>query len=276
LLLQLPFSIRKDIKRRKQLRYGRRLKGTERSRRKNSTARYRGRDWASNRRSERNASHPGQGRGATRSDHRRYRWRQDDHDYADAPSDSKPRRFRHRLRPGAGVHAPLLRSEARHHSQSARQAMPLLGTSRGVAHKFRSGRNRGVAVPAPQDKKGEFFFEIPQQIFAYLLRYGPTPEELIEWMSNPKEIDNRVARTEVANFIDASAPPQRVGVLASLSKVAKSLRLLPHKGAGNGGGPQPSGRKHARVGSLSPRFPPSGRRFVHCKAYGSTCSCCAS
>jgi len=25
-------------------------------------------------------------------------------------------------------------------------------------------------------------------------------------MSNPKEIDNRVARTEVANFIDASAP----------------------------------------------------------------------
>jgi hypothetical protein len=86
----------------------------------------------------------------------------------------------------------------------------------------------------PQDKKGEFFFEIPQQIFAYLLRYGPTPEELIEWMSNPKEIDNRVARTEVANFIDASAPPQRVGVLASLSKVAKSLRLLPHKGAGNG------------------------------------------
>jgi hypothetical protein len=86
----------------------------------------------------------------------------------------------------------------------------------------------------PQDKKGEFFFEIPQQIFAYLLRYGPTPDELIEWMSNPKEIDNRVARTEVANFIDASAPPQRVGVLASLSKVAKSLRLLPHKGAGNG------------------------------------------
>jgi len=53
-------------------------------------------------------------------------------------------------------------------------------------------------------------------------------------MSNPKEIDNRVARTEVANFIDHTAPPQRVGVLASLSKVAKSLRLLPHNGAGNG------------------------------------------
>jgi Type IV secretion-system coupling protein DNA-binding domain len=52
-------------------------------------------------------------------------------------------------------------------------------------------------------------------------------------MSNPKEIDDRVEGTEVANFIDWTAAPQRVGVLASLSKVAKSLRLLPHKGAGN-------------------------------------------
>ena len=53
-------------------------------------------------------------------------------------------------------------------------------------------------------------------------------------MSNPKEIDDRGAPTEVANFTDHAAPPQRVGGLASLSKVAKSLRLLPHKGAGNG------------------------------------------
>jgi hypothetical protein len=30
----------------------------------------------------------------------------------------------------------------------------------------------------PQDRKGEFFVEIPQQIFAYLLRFGPTPKEL--------------------------------------------------------------------------------------------------
>lgn len=86
----------------------------------------------------------------------------------------------------------------------------------------------------PQDKKGEFFIEIPQQIFAHLLQYQPTPKDLIDWMSNPKEIDRRVAGTEVANFIDRTAGPQRVGVLASLSKVAKSLRLLPQKGEGNG------------------------------------------
>jgi hypothetical protein len=53
-------------------------------------------------------------------------------------------------------------------------------------------------------------------------------------MSDPAEIDRRVAGTEVANYIDRAAGPQRVGVLASLSKVAKSLRLLPEKGAGNG------------------------------------------
>jgi Type IV secretion-system coupling protein DNA-binding domain len=86
----------------------------------------------------------------------------------------------------------------------------------------------------PQDKKGEFFVEIPQQIFAHLLRYGPSPKELIDWMSNPAEIDKRVAGTEVANYIDKSGGPQRAGVLASLSKVAKSLRLLPERGEGNG------------------------------------------
>jgi hypothetical protein len=53
-------------------------------------------------------------------------------------------------------------------------------------------------------------------------------------MSNPAEIDRRVSATEVANYIDRAAGPQRVGVLASLSKVAKSLRLLPEKGTGNG------------------------------------------
>jgi hypothetical protein len=45
-------------------------------------------------------------------------------------------------------------------------------------------------------------------------------------------IESQTQRSQI--FIDWSAAPQRVGVLASLSKVAKSLRLLPHKDAGNG------------------------------------------
>jgi hypothetical protein len=47
------------------------------------------------------------------------------------------------------------------------------------------------------DKKGEFFTETPQKIFAHLLTYGPTPQQLVQWMSNPGEIDKRVAGTEM-------------------------------------------------------------------------------
>ncbi|MGO8793257.1 MAG: type IV secretion system DNA-binding domain-containing protein [Candidatus Sulfotelmatobacter sp.] len=86
----------------------------------------------------------------------------------------------------------------------------------------------------PQDKKGEFFIESPQKIFAFLMAYGPTPEELVKWMSDPQEIDRRVKGTEHAHLIDPKAEHQRAGVLGSLGLVADSLRLLPKKGHGNG------------------------------------------
>ncbi len=80
-----------------------------------------------------------------------------------------------------------------------------------------------------QDKKGEFFIESPQKIFAFLMAYGPTPEELVEWMSNPEEIDRRLKGTEHAHLIDSRAHQQRAGVLASLGLIADSLRLLPKR-----------------------------------------------
>jgi hypothetical protein len=81
----------------------------------------------------------------------------------------------------------------------------------------------------PQDKKGEFFIESPQKIFAFLMAYGPTPDELVQWMSNPDEIDRRLKGTEHAHLIAEHAYNQRAGVLASLGLVADSLRLLPKK-----------------------------------------------
>ena len=78
-----------------------------------------------------------------------------------------------------------------------------------------------------EDKRGEFFTDTPQKIFAHLLKYRPTPEELVQWMSNEKEIDKRLKGTELANFAPKNAPQQRSGVLASLGLVADSLRLLP-------------------------------------------------
>jgi hypothetical protein len=86
----------------------------------------------------------------------------------------------------------------------------------------------------PQDRKGEFFIESPQKIFAFLMAYGPTPEELVKWMSDPDEIDRRIKGTEHAHLIDSKAHQQRAGVLGSLGLVADSLRLLPKKPEGNG------------------------------------------
>jgi len=85
----------------------------------------------------------------------------------------------------------------------------------------------------PQDKKGEFFIESPQKIFAFLMAYGPTPEELVKWMSDPQEIDRRLKGTEHAHLINPNAEHQRAGVLGSLGLVADSLRLLPKKSESN-------------------------------------------
>jgi hypothetical protein len=79
------------------------------------------------------------------------------------------------------------------------------------------------------DKKGEFFTETPQKIFAHLLTFGPSPQELVEWMANPDEIDRRVQNTEMAMMIAKGAQQQRNGVLASLGLIADSLRMLPKK-----------------------------------------------
>jgi len=108
----------------------------------------------------------------------------------------------------------------------------------GPAEELRS-RSEAKALAAslfqpPQDRKGEFFIESPQKIFAFLMAYGPTPDELVQWMSNPEEIDRRLKGTEHAHLIDPRAHQQRAGVLGSLGLVADSLRLLPKKGEGNG------------------------------------------
>ena len=96
----------------------------------------------------------------------------------------------------------------------------------------RKAEARAIAASLYQptnDKKGEFFTETPQKIFAHLLTFGPSPQDLIRWMSDPAEIDERVANTELAQIIAKGAQQQRSGVLASLGLIADSLRMLPTK-----------------------------------------------
>ena len=72
-----------------------------------------------------------------------------------------------------------------------------------------------------------FFVEGPRKIFAHLLTFRPTPEEMACWMCHEEEIDRRVKGTEYAALIDRQAPAQRSGVLASLNMIADTLKLLP-------------------------------------------------
>ena len=91
-----------------------------------------------------------------------------------------------------------------------------------------------VSLFQPGGNSVRFFVESPQKIFAHLLSYLPTPTELVDWMSHPEEIDRRVKDTELAALIDPKAPQQRTGVLGSLNMVADSFRLLPTEAEGNG------------------------------------------
>ncbi|MGI4755882.1 MAG: type IV secretion system DNA-binding domain-containing protein, partial [Janthinobacterium lividum] len=79
------------------------------------------------------------------------------------------------------------------------------------------------------ESKDEFFHQTPAQIFAHLLKYGPTPHQLADWLASDKELLAKVEGTEMAFYIDQNAGPQRAGVLSSLGIVAKSFRLLPTK-----------------------------------------------
>ncbi|MFZ0211144.1 MAG: type IV secretion system DNA-binding domain-containing protein [Candidatus Acidiferrales bacterium] len=72
-----------------------------------------------------------------------------------------------------------------------------------------------------------FFVEGPRKIFAHLLTFRPTPEEMAWWMCHEEEIDRRVKASEYAALIDRQAPAQRSGVLASLNMIADTLKLLP-------------------------------------------------
>ena len=72
-----------------------------------------------------------------------------------------------------------------------------------------------------------FFTEGPRRIFAHLLTFRPSGQELAAWLCHEDELDRRVRGTSYAAMIDRQAPAQRSGILASLNMVADTLKLLP-------------------------------------------------
>jgi type IV secretory pathway TraG/TraD family ATPase VirD4 len=104
--------------------------------------------------------------------------------------------------------------------------MPYWSPSKELRRKAEA-KALAVSLYQPEGVSNRFFVEAPQKIFAHLLTYLPTPEDLVRWMSDPDEIDRRVKGTEYWMLIDPKAPPQRTGVLGSLNMCADSFRLLP-------------------------------------------------
>lgn len=89
--------------------------------------------------------------------------------------------------------------------------------------------------PDKEHESNPFFTETSRQIFAYLLtlpsdfdRSRPvSPQEMAYWLSHADVIDKKIAGTSMAFDIHPKAPPQRFGVLSSLNKIGKTLKMLP-------------------------------------------------
>jgi len=81
----------------------------------------------------------------------------------------------------------------------------------------------------PDLTQNQFFVDSPQKILAYLISRHPKPrpEDLVQWMSSKHEIEMKLKDTEHGVLVDQTAGPQRAGVLSSLNKIASTLRMLP-------------------------------------------------
>jgi type IV secretory pathway TraG/TraD family ATPase VirD4 len=231
LLLQLPFSIAKDIRRRKQMKYGRLLKGPLMLTPK-----------------EFNETVQGDGIGFKTTEAK---------EMMRIPLQAEAQHIELMGDTGAGkttlIMQILRQIQGRGHSAivydpacefiqrffDAKRGdivlnpldarCPYWGPSEELRRKAEAKAIAASLYQPTSDKKGEFFTETPQKIFAHLLTFGPTPGQLVAWLYNPNEIDQRVRGTEMEAMIAKGAQQQRNGVLASLGLVADSLRMLPTK-----------------------------------------------
>jgi hypothetical protein len=231
LLAQLPFAIRKDIRRRKELKYGRRLKGPVLLTPK-----------------EFNKTVNGDGIGFVTTEAK---------EMMRIPLQAEAQHIELMGDTGAGkttlIMQVLRQIQSRGHSaivydpacefiqrfydqkrgdlvlNPLDERCPYWGPSEELRRKAEAKAIAASLYQPTSDKKGEFFTETPQKIFAHLLTKGPSPQQLVEWLSNPAEIDQRVRGTEMEAMIAKGAQQQRNGVLASLGLVADSLRMLPTK-----------------------------------------------
>jgi type IV secretory pathway TraG/TraD family ATPase VirD4 len=74
-----------------------------------------------------------------------------------------------------------------------------------------------------------FFTQSARKIFAHLLRYRPTPQDLTAWMKNMDEIDRRIAGTEMEAMLAKGAAGQRAAVQGTFNQAGAAFQLLPNE-----------------------------------------------
>ena len=148
----------------------------------------------------------------------------------------------------------FLPPKARHHSQPARQAMPVLGTSRRSCGQARKQTQLQYRCSKPRKTGASSSSRFRSRSSRICCTTDRPREELVEWMSNPKEIDDRVAPTEVANFIDHAAPLKELADWPLSVRSQRAFGSCRARVLATENGPQRSGPNHARDGSSSPRF----------------------
>lgn len=78
-----------------------------------------------------------------------------------------------------------------------------------------------------------FFVNHARAITAYLIAtFKPTPNDLADWISSERGVDDRVRGTEHESTLNKQAGPQRSGVFGHLNQAAMPLRLMPESAAG--------------------------------------------
>lgn len=113
------------------------------------------------------------------------------------------------------------------------QRMPFWPPSDEVQYPAEALALAGSLFP---DKPHEntFFTESARKIFAHLLRYRPTPQDLTAWMKNMNEVDRRIAGTELEAMVPVSAAGQRAAVQGTFNQAAAAFQLLPKESEAKG------------------------------------------
>src|SRR6202041_2741690 len=200
LVIQLPFAIAKDLRRRKELRYGRRLKGPEMMTPK-----------------EFNTTVRGDGIGF-KTDGMKAMIR--------IPERAEAQHVQIIGDSGAGKTTIMLQilRQIKHRGDSAIVYDP----AREFVKRFYDPKN-GDVILNPLDKRCPYWGPSEE-----LRRRSAVTALAVPLFQPPQEIDRKLKGTEHAHLIDPRAHQQRAGVVGSLGLGPDSLRLLPKKGEGNG------------------------------------------